>query len=170
MIETRRPPSDPRDPGAGPRDTPPSGPVSTPRGPARGASARATSGLDLLTPRLLAEHQPAVATLVARAKRIGGVLSLVVMAAYVAAGLALWRLDGSAGVWTALLIATLAFLFFRQLPAVALAFARMPERGRPEQAALQRAIDLALDRQPARDVLRRLDAAAAREPGRRRAQ
>ncbi|MFN4262471.1 MAG: hypothetical protein ACK4IT_02300 [Thioalkalivibrionaceae bacterium] len=122
---------------------------------------RPVQGVDWLSPKLLAQHRGAIGLVMSRAKRLGGVLTVLVMLAYVGAAAALLWIDGAAGVWTALIIATLAFLFFRQLPALVLAFSRMPERGRPEQAALYRAIDLALDTLTAREVLRRLDTALA---------
>lgn len=110
--------------------------------------------MDLLTDRLIEHHATDARALVHRAKRVAGVLSVLVLLAY---AVALWLLFFGSQVWAALIVATLAFLIFRQVPAVALSLARLPDRGRAEQAVLQRALDLAVDQRGARGVLRQLD-------------
>lgn len=97
----------------------------------------------------IAEHRDAFERIVARSHKVAVVIFVITFLAY---GVAAWMAFNEQP-WVALILATLAYLFFRQFRAVSLGLARTGLRGEEGTAAPLKALDLALEEHGAHAVL-----------------
>lgn len=102
----------------------------------------------------VAEHRGLFEELVARTHRIAFGMFAATFAGY---AMALW-VWFAGNTWAALIIATLAFLFFRQFRWLSFGLARMPLRGRAEALPVLRQIEQALEQGRPREVMAELEA------------
>jgi len=101
----------------------------------------------------IATHEDAFHALVERTHRIAFAIFVLTFAGY---GLAVWIwLSGNS--WAALVIATLAYLFFRQFRSLSFALARMPLRGQSAGLPVLKGIEQALEQGRAAAVMAELE-------------
>ncbi|WP_018934966.1 hypothetical protein [Thioalkalivibrio sp. ALJ24] len=97
----------------------------------------------------IGEHRDVFERIVARAHKVAVVIFVITFLAY---GVAAWMAFNEQP-WVALILATLAYLFFRQFRLVSLGLARTGLRGETGTAEPLKALDLALEKDGAHAVL-----------------
>ncbi|PYF99432.1 hypothetical protein D893_02681 [Thioalkalivibrio sp. ALE21] len=97
----------------------------------------------------IGEHRDVFERIVARAHKVAVVIFVITFLAY---GVAAWMAFNEQP-WVALILATLAYLFFRQFRLVSLGLARTGLRGETGTAEPLKALDLALEEDGAHAVL-----------------
>lgn len=101
----------------------------------------------------MVQHRPILEELIARTHRAAFGIFVATFAGY---GVALW-IWFSGNSWTALIVATLSYLFFRQFRTLAFALARVPLRGRAAAIPVLKRIEQALDKGTAATVIAELE-------------
>jgi hypothetical protein len=100
------------------------------------------------------EHRSIFEEVIARTQRIAVGIFVATFAGY---GVAVWVWFGGNS-WAALIIATLSYLFFRQFRTLSFGLARMPLRGQARPLPVLKAIDRALEKGNAAEVMAELEA------------
>lgn len=102
----------------------------------------------------VAEHRSVFEEVIARTHRVAvGIF----VATFIGYGVAVWVWFGGNS-WAALIIATLSYLFFRQFRTLSFSLARMPLRGQAKSLSVLKAIDGALEKGRAAEVMAELEA------------